>query len=618
LGGATPGLNGRLAGIMLQTLMNNEAEALAELRDLPANPPAVLAWSRALAAINSGDYRPLENQDGLSEVECIGWFTALKNSANNDIAWSKLSESQQRSVDFVRIAGERYYSVGLGHDLLALSLPLEFKELAAIYQLSHGEKLKKGGLTAALNEMPDRCFAAGSKPGVRVIGWGLWAGFFQRQLCSAMQRNFDLMQRKWGVPDDAKSFATNCDAQFGELRLYPFVRRFNCLDVPSYHRAVDDGFKVTVATPQLVPAECWNYVCYQFSPSESYRPIPNPHRDEWHKHNPPPGTVYNVHPRLDHSTLVRQPDTDALLDQLRKRAPFDHDILYYLYNHRYQKTPTFQQAEELFGSVTPYSDWALGHVADAARDQPKVYLSLISEAAKINPSYYFRLADYFKDRSQDDEAAVDIEKGTKLDPDSVRASYYAGWLIDYYLKHGNVEAARKEADFAADVYSSVGLEAKAKFLEATGDSAGAFEWFAKIDERYEDARPLGAFCIRYRVKTGSMGFDAEVQKRIGEFFPQGFEKVTLADFHAPPTDGIVFKSDSQRLNDAGMHQGDVVVAIYGVRIHNEVQYDCESDVHADPGLDLIVWKMHDGRYEEVKASPPFHRFGVKIHTYEQE
>jgi len=52
---------------------------------------------------------------------------------------------------------------------------------------------------------------------------------------------------------------------------------------------VDDGFKVTVAAPHLVPAECWNYLCYKVNFAPPYNPNPNPHVNEWHNHNPPPG-----------------------------------------------------------------------------------------------------------------------------------------------------------------------------------------------------------------------------------------------------------------------------------------------------------------------------------------
>src|SRR4029079_6676260 len=169
---------------------------------------------------------------------------------------------------------------------LAVAVPLELQEIQSVYTLSHHEKLKKEKLSQALNEPPDHCLSrTDGEVRVHVIGWGQWANFLQRHLCHAIQQNYYMMANMWGVPDDAKEFAAKCEQSFNELSLYPFVRRFNCSDVASYHKSVDDGFKVTVAPPHLVPAECWNYICYKVGFAPLYNPNPNPHINEWHSHN---------------------------------------------------------------------------------------------------------------------------------------------------------------------------------------------------------------------------------------------------------------------------------------------------------------------------------------------
>jgi hypothetical protein len=216
-----------------------------------------------------------------------------------DVAWAKLDNDDKLIPDFIRIAEESEYSVQTGHELLAAAVPAEFKEITGVYELSKGKTLAKSKLTDELNEMPQRCFVtAAGGPKVQVISWGQWAMFFQRHIGHAIQSDFDLQQNKWGVPDDAKEFSAKCDKIFGGLRLYPFVRLFNCTDSASYHSAVDDAFKITVATPQLTPAMCWNHLCYYGPNKELYTPNPNPHINEWHKHNPPPGTAYNPLPPL--------------------------------------------------------------------------------------------------------------------------------------------------------------------------------------------------------------------------------------------------------------------------------------------------------------------------------
>jgi tetratricopeptide (TPR) repeat protein len=610
-GGNLSATNGQMAGVILSTLMHNQAAALEHLSNIRTNDAALMSWVRALQARNTGDYRPLDKMNGLSGIEGVNWFYALDNSANTDIAWSKLNDVQKGIPDYVRIANEGDFSVGAGHQLLALALPLEFQEIGAVYQMSQQKKLQKEEIVPALNQMPDRCFSpdVDKQMGVHIIGWGLWAGFFQRQLCHAIQQDFDFLQRRWGVPDEAKKFSTKCDQLLDGLRLYPFVRRFNCTDVASYHKSVDDGFKVTVATPQLVPARCWNFLCYWFTPDEWYKPNPNPHINEWHKHNPPPGTAYNPLPRLDHPSLTSHPDA---VDKLHEIAPYDRNIAWYIWKTKYKTKPTYEQASTLFQPVLSYDYFAMEKVADTVEDQPVKYEQLMFKAAELNPSDYFKLADYFEPRN-DDKAAGYIEKGNSQDPDSVRASDYASWLIKYYLKKGRTEAARREADFAGEVYSSMGLQAKAEFLEATGDEAGAFQWYSNIEERYDESGPVVAFCIRYKNRTGDTRYDGELNKRMAKLFPQGIEKVSIGDFKAPPTDGVLINEATDLAGAAGLKVGDVIVAINGIRMHNFNQYSCGREFDATPEMNLIVWQGN--RYNQIKASPPDHHFGGDFGDY---
>ena len=317
-------INGQMAEAIMLTLVGDQALALERLNAIGTNNTAVLPMVRALSARNTGDYRPLENMDGLSRVECVEWFSAYAGYVSTTLAWPKLSDDQKQTIDFVRAANQDGYSVQTGHQLLAVSIPLEIQEVNSVYSLSHSGKLTKAGLVKALNELPERCFThSGNEIHVSIIGWGQWAAFLQRHLCHAIQQNFYFMNSMWGVPDDAKQFAAKCEQNFDGLRLYPFVSRFNCTDVKAYHKSVDDGFKVTVASPQFVSAECWNYLCYKPWFAPLYRPNPNPHVNEWHSHNPPPETVYDLYPRLNHPSLVNRPDAVVRFEQLHELAPYD-------------------------------------------------------------------------------------------------------------------------------------------------------------------------------------------------------------------------------------------------------------------------------------------------------
>lgn len=610
LGGAHDyGINGQMAEAMLLTLVGDEAPALQKLNNISTNDAVVSSFVRALRVRNTGDYRLLDAATGLSRVECIAWFEALSDFTSTALAWPKLSDEQRQTVDFVRIAYQEGYSVEMGHQLLNEALPLELKEINAVYELSQHKKLTQNGLVDALNGLPEHCFTkSGGAVHVRVIGWGQWASFLQRQLCHATQQDFSMLQYMWGVPDDAKEFAAKTDQAFGGLRLYPFVRRFDCTDEESYHKAVDDGFKVTVATPQLVPADCWNWLCYKVGFAPLYNPNPNPHINEWHNHNPPPGTVYNLNPRLNHPSLVGRSDAVAFFEKLRELAPYDCRIANYILERKYSGRPTHDQAMELYINMMPYSVTALTTVANTVYDQPSEYEKIMLQAGQLNPASFYSLGSYYVNRRDEDKAAQYYDLACVADPDSVRVSSMALWRVRYYLKNGQTDKARQIAADGAEVYSSGGLQAEAVFFELTSNYNESFNWFAKVEERYNESAPLIDFCLRYKSKTGDNRFDSEVQKRINKIFPNGMEKVSLKDFSSPPTDGTLIRQNNDLLAAAGLKNGDVIVAVYGVRVHNFAQYSFGRGLKDTPELDLIVWQG-DG-YRELTPAPPDHLFGA--------
>jgi len=610
------GINGKMANAMALTLAGDQAAALDQLKSISTNDPAAACFVRALWTRNTGDFRMLNQVNGLSRVESIEWDSAMARYLGGPVAWSKLSNSQMQNIDFVREAYQDDHSVEMGHQLMDAALPLEFQEVSTVYQLSQNKVLTQAQLIPALNVMPERCFSTiDGATHVRIIGWGQWAAFLQRQLCSAVEEDFNMLYYMWGVPDDAKSFANRCDQRLNGLRLYPFVRRFDCTDVQSYHQAVDDGFKVTIETPQLVPAECWNWLCYTVDFAPLYNPNPNPHVNEWHHHNPPPGTVYNLNPRLNHPSLIGRGDAVAFFEKLHQLAPYDSRIDNFIIEHKYNSHPTYDQAMELFSNVMPYSLAALRTGAWAVTNQPEQFEKLMLQAAQLNPASYYDLADYFAQRHQDDIAAGYYDNGCTNDSDAVEAASYGLWRVRYYVRKGQMDKARQVADFGAEVYSSIGLRSEALFFELTSNYDEAFDWYTTNEDRYDESDPVVDFCIRYKAMTRDDRFDSELQKRIKKFFPKGIEHVSLADFgNTPPSDGTWVRGENNLTKAAGLKTGDVIVAVYGMRVHNFKQYMFGREWETGPALDLIVWQG-DGYHNITANLPDDHRFGVDFDNY---
>ncbi|MCX6985386.1 MAG: hypothetical protein NT118_11655 [Lentisphaerae bacterium] len=411
-GTGTYGINGQMAEAMLLTLINNQDLALERLKAVNPNDTAAAPVVHALRARNTGDYRPLDETKDRSRLESIEWFSAMANHVATPSAWMKLSNEQKKIIDFIRVTNQLDYSVEIGHQLLRVSILLELNEINSIYELSHHEKLMRLELVKVLNELPERCFRSESngEVRVRVIGWGQWAMFFQRHLCHAVQKNFDFMNCKWSVPAEAKKFAIQCEREFGDLRLYPFVRRFNCIDVETYRKSVDDGLSVTVGTPHLVPSLCWNYLWYKVSFAPTYMSDTNLHIGDWHNRNPLPGTAYDLYPRLYRDSLSKNPDFVARLEQLHKLAPFDCLITNYLVKQKYNDHPTYDQAMDLYRAVLPYSVLSLRAVAKTVYDKPEQYEKLILQAAELNPACYYDLSSYALRQNQEDKAAKSEDK----------------------------------------------------------------------------------------------------------------------------------------------------------------------------------------------------------------
>jgi len=613
-GRSSVGLNGRLANAILLTLINNQKSALENLAGMDASEAVLQPWLRSLRTRNTHDYRILAAVKQPSLLEKIELFRAYCGSVDTDIPWGKLSDKEKQTVpDYCRVVNAHSYTVGTGHELLEVSLPLEFAELDQVYSLGHESRLKKDKLTEALNTPPERCFSSAGQNRVRVIGWGQWAWFAQRHLCHTLQHNFNFLQKKWGVPEEAAKFVKGTESMFSGLRLYPFVRWCNCTETADYHRAVDEGMIVTVETPHLVSPQIWNSICYKVPFAELYQPNPNPHVNEWHKHNPPPGTVYDPLPRMHHPSLTRRSDVITVMERLHDLAPYDNNLSFNLIRIKYHGRATYDQMEQIYHPVLEYDSYRMSELAETVPDKPDAYEKLMLKAAAIDPDRYYALGDFFGKLNQDDKAAAYLEKAMALHPDAVAAAGHSSWLINYYQRKGMTSKAMALADQAADVYSYSGLEAKAELLESLGKYAEAWEYFLKIEERYNRSEALMAFVARYKAKTADGRYDQELQNRLKSLFPSGLEKVSFQDFKAPPSDGVIINEENKLVSDAGLKRGDIIVAVNRIRVHTFKQYSYAREVTATPDLALIVWQKD--HYAEIKASPPRHRFNAAFASY---
>jgi hypothetical protein len=193
----------------------------------------------------------------------------------------------------------------------------------------------------------------------------------------------------------------------------------------------------------------------------------------------------------------------------------------------------------------------------------------------------------------------------------------------YYLRHGRPDQARQLAEMGAEVFSCGGLQTMAAYLEATGAYDEAEAYILRARERYPDAWNvywgLIGFYHRMAHVRGVRPYEAKFTKLAKDIFPHGVERVRLASFTAPPTDGAQFVSeppafqfgpDAAAFRQAGLRKHDVVVAWDGWRVRTERQFRAVWGFDDDPAFTFIIWRS--GNYLEVHARREGRWFEVDV------
>jgi len=235
----------------------------------------------------------------------------------------------------------------------------------------------------------------------------------------------------------------------------------------------------------------------------------------------------------------------------------------------------------------------------------------MQRVCEFDPNRYLELGDYFVEKGQPERAAEAYQKGVDLAPDRVMMANKCRWLVNYLDDHGHPEKALRIANEAGEVYSYDGLETLGRLKEKHGQLKEARVCFQNIAERYDDQAPLHAFYRRNRDKDPEFEKTAASLER--EAFPGGLTKTVLADFKIPPEDGTTLTSNSASANAAGLHAGDVIVAIDGYRVRTQAQYSFIRGLTEDPNLHLIVWNARG--FRELAAKVAGRRFNVDLADY---
>lgn len=606
-------LNGVMALALLPVLTGNQTDAVTRLSALPEST-ATVPWKRALRAIVTRDYRELTTVQKPTILERLARLEAEGQSIDLDTAWHRIDDKQVLNmVDFVRLAGTMKISVEMGHELSRLLVPLEHREVTEYLGLAGIEPDSSRERVLFLNEWPDRAVTAGGQAGaVAVLGPGLWAGHFQRQLGHALYVTANFFERGLGIHEEAEKFARAAAAEFSQLNYWPLMRRLIAYDTGDFHQATDQAVEFAVQHPHLMPAMCWNSLYWRTEFAAQYLAPNLPDVSTWHKHNPPPFTAYDSRARLSHISLVRRPDTPDQLRKLLALAPENLFIADELVKTSFGPGASYDQIEPIYRPMIAYSAHAVDRLARSGGISADAAERLVLTQGENMPALYLRLGNQFVGLGDDEKAAKYLELGIEKSKDAVLASNHAPWLVLYYHRTGQKQKAHRLADFAAEVYSYAGLKAKADLLYAEKDYDQALRYCQLIDERYGDPSEVITFGLNHARATGLKTYDSPLQAALKRMFPRGMQEVRMADFSGPPVSGVRIDSENERTRAATLQAGNIVVAINGIAVANEDQWVIARNMGPTNEVNLIVWNGQS--YRAVTASPPKLTFGVELNA----
>ncbi len=601
-GAGAPTTEGKVARALLAVLHNNEADALRLAKDLPEDKD-VKAWQRVIRMRATFDYRIFKEAESPTLIERFERLRAY-NYLGPDVAWADAHLTRDDAVlaDWWRISSNMNRSVPLGHTLLSARVPVELREAKIAYEAETGSNFTTAGY-GSLNAEPQRCVSANAdgSVAVRVIGWGTWAAFLQRELCAGIYQDFNFLQHSWGVPDEASSFRKKVDDMFWELRLYPFVRHEQATDRTYYHQAQDESMALVRHSPEIVPALVWNGVCYDVNGLELYIPPPHAFINEWHRPNPPHGTAFNPEPRMNQPSLTARGDYLEELERMHTIAPYDSEVTIRLLYRKYANDPPADKVVEAYGPAVDYLSSPCAWIAMLSADIPGAYEKWMQKGIANEPGLRLDLAFYYAARGRDPEAASTFDKWLETEQDEVTVANNVEWLVEYKERTGDEAGATALAQRAYKAGSNRGMLTLAHLLENRGLFDQAYRIHAEIHERYNDVRSLICFLMRMKKLGSSARKDSLLEDLLKQHVPNGLLPAPPVLGAQPPTYGAKVYDPSDSSIVTRLKWNDVIVSMNGYKIERPSMFRLVRELNPGAPLEFVVWR--DNKYVALPASP---------------
>lgn len=618
--GRPPSADGTYAALVLETLAGRERPTLTALPALRSTA-APRAWLDALTLRNSRDWRTLKDPKAAVLLARLEHYRALTRSRGPLHALEFLAERRPEPLPEWGLVGVYpRLPVEVGNTFASSLLPDVQDQVAEVWKATAGKDLPTAEPLSVLNEKP-------RDDGRDVLGWTLWAGFFERHILHAAQATLHYYSQVVGLPDQAQVFRVWAAKELTPLARFALFDAFwrVAYDTPG-RSVVSPGASPTEqeeacgravpllrSRPEIVPAEVWDLLdqkCWRQKSRGELPPL-----SKWLPLVVPRGTAYDAKSRLRIGALyatIGSQEAQAIHALIVCDATIES--AYALARSR--RLLTAAEFREGCGAALEYNTIALGALVQMEDNEKSTELASRRRLCDLEPDECIPLGARLAALRLDDEAAAAFQKAVDRARDRVGVSNEVSILVDYEFDHGHAEKAEMLAQMAAQTFSYVGLETLGRLRERMGRYDEAKAVYEQIARRY-DSNGLDAFYVRYSKRRSDDRYVPEAAAATKRLFPDGLQMVMLLDFKLLPGGtlleaGYMVTSNQMHpeLERYGVQPGDFILAVDGYRVRNWNQYRCARSFTDAQPMKLIVWRQ--STVQELEGTYRRPRFGPRI------
>ena len=621
-GGGSCSPEGSLAAVIVDLLAERTTPAIARLarleqtlRERPARP-----WSRALDLRLNLSWRQVAPDSLGTRLERLCYTQALREAAGEARALDFLDQHPAPpDADLVRLlfsgwprAYEQGVSVEVANILHPSSVAIELREASALVDTPAG--MAPDAVARSLTQLLSQSRARlGGETRPVVASRAFLAAAAERHILDAARAEVAALYGSLGLKQDALKRLDELSMLLQPLPLARFLPLPWRNEDPQLRQPVSAACSALAELlgrePESVSPSGWGEmarVCVEARDEGRLPPF-----EAWHRPVVPAGTAYGAGARLAVTRVLYDkvsPQEATALHTLSPREPF----LLALYTKRkLGRWPTAADIKGAWGPSWENQRRPLLMIAKrATSDEERTErLGARARLCAIDAAECLPYGGELVEAGQAAAAAQAYEKAVAGARDRVAVSNEADWLADYYLDNDRAEAALELATKAGDTYSSRGLSTLGRILERLGRLAEAEAAYRRESQRYE-SKSLAEFYLR-RAHRGDMAFRMQADAALKELFgDSGLLPATLDGLQPMPKSfpsdfGLVLTADwmTPRYIKAGLQENDVVLAVDGVRIHNQEQFYCVRSFTDEPRIRLIL--QRDGKL--IEQAGPFLR-----------